>query len=654
MPTVKVAIKSVSSEGYLDGRNPSDSELFLTSRAVDAYLEWTIEPTGDGYVSLHSVSGGRYIDGRSPAQIGGANLLLTSRSPIGDSYLNWKVVLNPNKTLSFLSRSSGGYLDGRTPAQVNQGNQVFLTQSDPTNNVYLQWHVIAVDAVSNDTLRDILTSATEDSLMPCCAMCNADHSECRPLCVMSLVNTVQASPDRNQLVGSITALAAPQAATPAQPVLPPLVPNARGDVPSAQDPAHRNVPFGQPPTLLTMAVGDIEPTAVSHYAWVGLSGNGYASIHWRGSAEKYDWIGLYSSSSKGTNDYLTYQWATRGDHYNTSQYFVSGLSVRYFRYSSAGFYYELFRSSDLDLDTELNVADERLLVRGCWVSPTSNANTKLNWVYKPNSSSYDWVGLFMAGASDSDYVAWQWACRGTSYDTGKGMYAGYHARYYMYDTSAGKYVCLRFSKQLAQQYLDVSSIYSSSGFHSLAVTNALPRLVKIAYDQLLKAFNQEPSIFSLGIWPLGGENLLWKNLSRQEINVIMRELPRTQWIDCLMVYYGTYQLAINIADDSERNAKRHVYWQVEMCRKFGQDFAKKIGDAHEVGRPGSDLDNAVDEHNNAVALAYCAANPSVSGTDAANILWSNGSLQGYDSISQVVKTSPLAADGPQRSKHDEL
>jgi hypothetical protein len=354
------------------------------------------------------------------------------------------------------------------------------------------------------------------------------------------------------------------------------------------------------------------------------------------------------------NDYLTYQWATNGKKYDTSEYFASGLSVRYFRWSTTGrYYYELFRSSDLNLDIELNVQDERLLSRGCWLSPTSNSNTKLNWVNKPSSSSYDWVGLFMDGAADSNYVSWQWACKGTSYDTGKGMYAGYHARYYMYDTSLRRYVCLRYSKPLGRQYLDLNRIYPGSGLHRLAVSELTPRIVKIAYDQLLKAYHQEPSIFSLGVWPLGGDNLLWKNLSRQEISTIYANLGISQWTDCLLVYYETYKLAINIADDSERNAKRHVFWQVEMCRKFGENFAKKIGDAHEVGRPGSDLDNTVDEHNNAVALRYCLANPSVNGYEAATLLWSNGSLRGYDSVSQVIKNSPQPADGPQRSK-DEL
>ena len=656
MPTPFVSIKSVSSGGYLDGRSPGSTELYLTLRAVDAYLEWMIVPTGDGYVALHSVSGGRYIDGRGPDSIGGANLLLTDRPPIGDGYLNWQVVVNPNKTLSFLSRSSGAYLDGRYPPQNNQGNQVFLSQGDPSTNSCLQWIVSPADSSDSEALRDILTSATQDSLMACCTLCNAEHSECRPLCVKNLVDEVQASAIQAQLYGGIVALAVPQPPAPAKPEQPPIVPGARSDAPSGQDPANRNVLCAELPPLHAMAVGAVSTTAVPNYAWVGLKGNGYVSIHWTGPAQSYDWIGLYSSSSKGVNEYLTYQWATSGDHYDTSEYFVSGLSARYYRWNSdLGRYTELFRTSDLNLDVEVGVGDERLLTRGCWVSSTSKANTQLNWVFKPNSNSYDWVGLFAADASVNQYVQWQWACRGNSYDTGDGMYAGYHARYYTYDARSGQYVCLRYSKPFGGQYLDLSSIYPGSQFHQLAVTDGVPKIVSIAYDQFMKAFRQEPSIFSLGIWPLGAENLLWKNLSRQEVAIIVSDLLPTpsRVLDCLMVYYGTYQLAIQIADDSERNAKRHVYWQVEMCRKFGKDFAKRLGDAHEAGRPGSTLDNQIDDANNAAALAYCLNNPTVDGATAANILWSNGQLQGYDSPTQVVVNSPRPATGPQRAK-DEL
>lgn len=47
--------------------------------------------------------------------------------------------------------------------------------------------------------------------------------------------------------------------------------------------------------------------------------------------------------------------------------------------------------------------------------------------------------------------------------------------------------------------------------------------MKIMADQLKKAYNGEPSVFSPGIWPFG-ENLLFKNLSFEEVKVIGADL----------------------------------------------------------------------------------------------------------------------------------
>ena len=81
-------------------------------------------------------------------------------------------------------------------------------------------------------------------------------------------------------------------------------------------------------------------------------------------------------------------------------------------------------------------------------------------------------------------------------------------------------------------------------------------------------------------------------------------LPLSKYYDAIMVYYETYKMAISIADDGERNAKRHGFWQISMFQKFGETSAKEIGDAHERGRPGTAEDNRVDDLNNAAAIQF--------------------------------------------------
>ena len=82
-----------------------------------------------------------------------------------------------------------------------------------------------------------------------------------------------------------------------------------------------------------LAVGMAKTKA--HYAWIGPS-NGYAAIFWDAkSPGYYDWVGIYDAQQKGQNDYLTYQWATKGSSYVTGEYINSGLSVRYFTWTTA-------------------------------------------------------------------------------------------------------------------------------------------------------------------------------------------------------------------------------------------------------------------------------------------------------------------------------
>ena len=155
------------------------------------------------------------------------------------------------------------------------------------------------------------------------------------------------------------------------------------------------------------------------------------------------------------------------------------------------------------------------------------------------------------------------------------------------------------------------------------------KILNIMTDQLKKAVSGEPSVFSPGFWPFP-DNLLFKNLSFEEVKVIGAELHPSQYYDVIMVYYETYKMAIKIADDGERNAKRHAFWQISMLQKFGEDFAKRIGDAHERGRPGTAEDNRVDDLNNAAALQYASDHAGVDPTTAANTMWAKGLLSDYN------------------------
>lgn len=158
--------------------------------------------------------------------------------------------------------------------------------------------------------------------------------------------------------------------------------------------------------------------------------------------------------------------------------------------------------------------------------------------------------------------------------------------------------------------------------------DAPKKLWEIMKDQLSKAVNLEPSVFSPGIYPFG-ENLLYKNFSYEEVKVIGWKLHPKNYYDVIKVYYDTYKMAIKITDDGERNAKRHAFWQISMMQKFGESFAKEIGDAHERGCPGTAEDNRVDALNNKAALDHARDNPGIDPATAANNMWSTGRLYGY-------------------------
>eukprot|EP00026_Physarum_polycephalum_P009572 Phypoly_transcript_09700.p1 GENE.Phypoly_transcript_09700~~Phypoly_transcript_09700.p1 ORF type:complete len:300 (+),score=37.97 Phypoly_transcript_09700:274-1173(+) len=168
---------------------------------------------------------------------------------------------------------------------------------------------------------------------------------------------------------------------------------------------------------------------------------------------------------------------------------------------------------------------------------------------------------------------------------------------------------------------------------------ALHYYMEIFKSQFKKWQADEPSIFHLN----QQKNLVGKNLSTQEMWVIITLGP-SQWLPVLNCYARVYAYASQIPDDQtgEKNAKRHAFWMIDVVNTIGVDNAKRLGDAHEKGRPGTDEDNRVDEINNKVAIDYAQKHPHSDPRTVAEQLWNQGKLEKY-------------RDGkPHHKGHDEL
>jgi len=90
------ALKSVSSGRYLNGRKPHENNPLITNRDPTkinfSYLyQWTFQKTNGGAnnVAIKSVSSRKYLDGRSSSF---NNPLLTNRNPMDDRYLQWQFI----------------------------------------------------------------------------------------------------------------------------------------------------------------------------------------------------------------------------------------------------------------------------------------------------------------------------------------------------------------------------------------------------------------------------------------------------------------------------------------------------------------------------------------------------------------------------------
>jgi hypothetical protein len=117
-----------------------------------------------------------------------------------------------------------------------------------------------------------------------------------------------------------------------------------------------------------------------------------------------------------------------------------------------------------------------------------------------------------------------------------------------------------------------------------------------------------------------------KNFSAEEYDAVKNaDIPVDR---VLFVYALVYFEVRHMTDAEEQNAVRHALWQCYLKKAFGADLATRVGDAHEVARPGTDADNKADEINNVkgqeladrVQAPYqCFA--------AAHQMWERGELQ---------------------------
>lgn len=150
-------------------------------------------------------------------------------------------------------------------------------------------------------------------------------------------------------------------------------------------------------------------------------------------------------------------------------------------------------------------------------------------------------------------------------------------------------------------------------------------IISITADQFIKLVKGERSIFSSRIWSRE-PNLVSKNLSWEEIKAIYYNVPLTKYPAVLRHYYNTYIFSIVIANDNERNSKRHPFWIISMMKDLGEKSTREIANAHERGRPGSAKDNCLDALNNEAAIKYAKENPNVHPAHGACDMWNRGLL----------------------------
>ena len=118
----------------------------------------------------------------------------------------------------------------------------------------------------------------------------------------------------------------------------------------------------------------------------------------------------------------------------------------------------------------------------------------------------------------------------------------------------------------------------------------------------------------------------WNKLNRQEQIVLLYDIRFMKAFDMdknskLAVEETEKQYGRNGKGD-ESDAFRHAFWQALNTQDVGEDFTRKMSDAHEYSTPAKevDLDLIMDIHNNDLGIQAGKENPQASPEELTSII----------------------------------
>ena len=127
-------------------------------------------------------------------------------------------------------------------------------------------------------------------------------------------------------------------------------------------------------------------------------------------------------------------------------------------------------------------------------------------------------------------------------------------------------------------------------------------------------------------WPPKRFKEKWNKLNRHEQDVIRYDIRFMKALDMeensgLAVAETEKQYGRNGKGD-ESDAFRHAYWQALNTQDVGEDFTRKMSDAHEYSTPAKevDLDLIMDIHNNDLGIQVGRENPQASPAELISII----------------------------------
>ena len=127
-------------------------------------------------------------------------------------------------------------------------------------------------------------------------------------------------------------------------------------------------------------------------------------------------------------------------------------------------------------------------------------------------------------------------------------------------------------------------------------------------------------------WPPKRFKEKWNKLNRQEQDVIRYDIRFMKALDMeensgLAVAETIKQYGRNGKGD-ESDAFRHAYWQALNTQDVGEDFTRKMSDAHEYSTKAKDvdLDLIMDIHNNDLGIQVGRENPQASPAELISII----------------------------------